>query len=117
MNLEASQKRKASTELRMVPEDTDGGTFASCSAESEKRSPEGGRGGMKGQEDLCRIISYRRTKWSFGPAWRYGGGIFHIMKGLLIHMGHCEIVSHLCLSPAGDKGCLSWRLCVDIAAG
>lgn len=45
-----------------------------------------------------------------------GEAYFIIMKGCLIHMGHCEILSHLRLSPAGDKGRLSWRLCEDIAA-
>lgn len=35
------------TELRVVPEDIDGGKFAICSTESERRSPEGGRGRHK----------------------------------------------------------------------
>lgn len=89
------------------------GTFATCSAENEKRSPEGGGGGMKVQEDLYRVISYRRTNLHGDT----GGAYFIIVKGCLIHMGHCEILSHLRLSPAGDKGRLSWRLCEDIAAG
>lgn len=59
------------------------GTFATCSAENEKRSPEGGGGGMKVQEDLYRVISYRRANWSFEPAWRYRGGIFHNHEGML----------------------------------
>lgn len=117
MHLEASQRARHKQSSEWYQNSRGGGTFATCSAESEKRSPEGGGGGMKGQEDLYRVISYRRTNWSFGPTWRYRGGIFHIMKGFLIHMGHCEILRNLCLSPAGDKGRLSWRLCEDIAAG
>lgn len=67
---------------------------------------------MKGQEDFYRAISNARTKWSFGAYMKVGGGIFPkpIMKGFLIHMGHCEILSHLSLQPSGDISHLSWKL-------